>query len=160
MGTPGFPTADEYAANWAAGPKISPMKYFFGYHTPRQFVEYSIKGFTRIFPGILFEGQRSVFGQPWEVWVFVAGMVLLVLRRKWAVPFAIVVGLGTFYAFMAGVPSPWVFAPRYAHHVLPYTEMAAAYAIWFVPLWLLRLWRGSAEPRATRNSSWAAAWNV
>lgn len=134
MGTPGFPTAEEYAANWAAGPRISPMTYFFGYHSVPQFVEYSVKGFVRIFPTILFRDQ------PITLWLFVLGMALLLARRRWLVPFVVVICLAPFYAFMAGVPNPWVFAPRYAHHALPFAVLAAAHGAWFLPLWLFTRW--------------------
>jgi hypothetical protein len=133
MGTPGFPTPEEYAANWAAGPKISPMAYFFGYHTPRQFLEYMGRGFWRIFRDVLFEQQ------PVLLWLFVAGFALLVAARRWVVPFAILAGLLPFYAFLAGVPNPWVFAGRYAHHVLPFAELAAATAICAMPIGLWRI---------------------
>jgi hypothetical protein len=128
MGTPGFPTAEEYAANWAAGPAISPAAYFFGYHTPLQFVEYTVRGFVRIFPTILFRGQPVV------LWLFIAGVAALLVSRRWWLPCIVVASLVPFYAFMAGVPNPWVFAPRYAHHALPYAVLAAAYAVWVLPL--------------------------
>ncbi|MDQ3703497.1 MAG: hypothetical protein M3442_21640 [Chloroflexota bacterium] len=134
MGTPGFPTAEEYAANWAAGPKISPLTYFFGLRTPGQFVAYSVHGFQRIFRDVLFPGQPLVLA------LFILGMIALLAARRWFVPFAVVVSLVPFYAFLAGVPNPWVFAPRYAHHALPYAALAAAYALWLIPRWLfLRL---------------------
>ncbi|HEX9371770.1 MAG TPA: hypothetical protein VF897_12230, partial [Roseiflexaceae bacterium] len=135
MGTPGFPSPEEYAANWAAGPTISPLKYFFGYHTVPQFVDYTLRGFWRIFTDILFvDWQKPV------LWLFVAGMVLLVVTRRWLIPFLVVAALMPFYAFLAGVPNPWVFAPRYAHHAFPYAAMAAAYAAWFIPIWLGKNW--------------------
>lgn len=131
MGTPGFPTAEEYAANWAAGPKVSPLHYFFGLHSPGQFVAYSVHGFQRIFRDVLFPGQ------PFVLALFVLGMLALLAARRWFVPFAVVVSLVPFYAFLAGVPNPWVFAPRYAHHALPYAAMAAAYALWLIPRWIV-----------------------
>jgi hypothetical protein len=139
MGTPGFPSAEEYAANWAAGPKISPTTYFFGYHSPPQFVAYMARGLVRIFREILF-GQ-----QPVVLLLFVAGCAALLVDRRWLVPFALAVSLLPFYAFMAGVPNPWVFPGRYAHHALPYAALAAAYALWFLPRVALRhLRRGHA----------------
>ena len=147
MGTPGFPTAEEYAANWAAGPSISPFKYFFGYHTIPQFIEYSIRGFIRVFPTILFRDQPIV------LWLCVAGAALLLLRRRWLIPFAIFIGLAPFYAFMAGVPNPWVFAPRYAHHVLPYAVLAAAFGVWCLPLWIAQRARGRAQTAYAAASS-------
>jgi hypothetical protein len=146
MGTPGFPSPEAYAANWAAGPPISPIQYFFGYHTLPQFVAYSARGFVRIFQDILFAGQPVV------LWLFVAGTALLLVSRRWLVPFAVFISLAPFYAFLAGVPNPWVFAPRYAHHALPYAALAAAYALWFVPLGLARAWGQATSKRrqATR----------
>jgi len=91
-----------------------------------------------VFPTFLFSGQRLLGRQPWEIWPLIAGGWLLLLRRKWVVPFAIFIGLAPFYAFLAGVPNPWVFAPRYAEHVLPFAELAAAYALYCVPVWLLK----------------------
>jgi len=146
MGTPGFPTPEEYAANWAAGPKISPMTYFFGYHTPRQFLAYMVRGFWRIFRDVLFEQQ------PVLLWLFVAGFVLLLAARRWVVPFAILSGLLPFYAFLAGVPNPWVFAGRYAHHVLPFAELAAATAICAVPIGLQRIIHRLAVQRRLRGT--------
>jgi hypothetical protein len=140
MGSPGFPSPEAYAADWAAGPQISPLKYFFGYHTIPQFVEYSIRGFLRIFPTALFTSQRTVAGLQWEIWLLGAGAALLLLGRRWLIPFAIVIGLAPFYAFLAGVPNPWVFPSRYALHVLPYVEIAAAYALCAVPILLWRRW--------------------
>jgi hypothetical protein len=144
MGTPGFPSAAEYAANWAAGPLISPFTYFFGYHTASQFVWYSITGFERIFREILFPGQPLLLASFW------IGFVLMPLARQWVVPWGIVVGLFPFYAFMAGVPSQWVFPGRYAHQVLPFAAMAVAYA-WVHPP--LIVWRWFTSRRASPPAS-------
>jgi hypothetical protein len=150
MGTPGFPSPQAYAANWAAGPPISPMQYFFGaeftafrreylHRVPEffpgerllpPFIAYSVRGFVRVFPSILFERQGVLLP------LCVAGVALLLLARRWAVPFALVISLAPFYAFLAGVPNPWVFPGRYALHALPYAEMAVAFGMWGVPLWL------------------------
>ncbi len=132
MGTPGFPTAAEYAANWAAGPLISPFTYFFGYHSPGQFLSYSVTGFERIFREILFPDQPLLLVSFW------IGLALTIVTRQWLVPWGIAVGLLPFYAFMAGVPSAWVFPGRYAHQVLPFAAMAVAYA-WMAPA--LAAWR-------------------
>jgi hypothetical protein len=131
VGQPGYPSPEAYAANWAAGPPISPTTYFFGLRPPAQFVEYMLRGFVRIFPTILFRAQPLALG------FFVVGAVLLVLARRWLVPATIVLGLLPFYAFLAGVPNPWVFAPRYAHHVLPFAALAAGSAV-TAPLIALR----------------------
>jgi hypothetical protein len=133
MGTPGFPSPEAYAANWAAGPMISPMRYFFGYHTPAQFVEYVVRGFGRIIHGILFRDQPLVLA------LFAAGMAALLVGRRWLVPGLVVISLVPFYAFLAGVPNPWVFPSRYAHHALPFAALAAAYGLWCLPLWLTTL---------------------
>jgi hypothetical protein len=140
MGTPGFPSAEAYAANWAAGPPVSPLRYFFGYHTPLQFVSYSVRGFGRIFTGILFKDQRAV------LLLFVAGTGLLLATRRWLVPFGLVVALVPFYAFLAGVPNPWVFAPRYAHHALPLAALAVGYVVWIVCSLPWRLGRAPFPP--------------
>jgi hypothetical protein len=142
MGTPGFPTPEDYAANWAAGPPTTPFKYFFGYHSPTQFIDYTARGFLRIFPTILFRDQTHV------LWLCVAGAVLLLATRRWHLPAIVVISLVPFYAFLAGVPNPWVFAPRYAHHALPYAVLAAGYAVaWpLVALWRLTLSARSARP--------------
>lgn len=153
MGTPGFPMPEEYAADWAAGPRISPMTYFFGYHTPRQFLEYMGRGFWRIFRDVLFKQQ------PVLLWLFVAGFALLLAARRWVVPFAILAGLLPFYAFLAGVPNPWVFAGRYAHHVLPFAELAAATAICAVPIGLWRIiQRWPVERRLPNLIPFTPAW--
>ncbi|HVG96740.1 MAG TPA: hypothetical protein VNK05_07570, partial [Chloroflexota bacterium] len=136
MGEPGFPSAEAYAANWAAGPTISPLTYFFGYHTPLQFVSYSVRGFGRIFSDILFKDQRAVLV------LFATGLALLLLTRRWLVPLGLLVALLPFYAFLAGVPNQWVFAPRYAHHALPLAALAVGYVFWIACSLPLRLARG------------------
>ena len=128
MGTPGFPSAAEYAANWAAGPLISPITYFFGYHTPMQFIEYSISGFERIFREILFSDQ------PVLLVLFWSGLVLSVVSGRWIIPWGIAMTLLPFYAFMAGVPNPWVFPGRYAHQALPFATLAVAWAVCGLPI--------------------------
>jgi hypothetical protein len=135
MGQPGFPSPEAYAANWAAGPTISPLTYFFGYHTPLQFVSYSVRGFGRIFSDILFKDQRAVLV------LFAAGMALLLVTRRWLVPLGLLVALLPFYAFLAGVPNQWVFAPRYAHHALPLAALAVGYVFWIACSLPLRLAR-------------------
>ncbi|NDF95045.1 MAG: hypothetical protein EB107_04310 [Proteobacteria bacterium] len=86
MGTPGFPSAAEYAANWAAGPLISPITYFFGYHTPTQFLQYSIAGFERIFREILFADQ------PVLLVLFWVGLGFSVVSGRWIIPWGIAKG--------------------------------------------------------------------
>jgi hypothetical protein len=127
MGTPGFPSAAEYAANWAAGPLISPFTYFFGYHSGAQFISYSVAGVERIFREILFPDQPIILTSFW------VGLGLTIVTRQWLAPWGIAIGLFPFYAFMAGVPSAWVFPGRYAHQVLPFAAMAVSYA-WVAPL--------------------------
>jgi hypothetical protein len=146
MGTPGFPSPEAYAANWAAGPTISPMQYFFGYHTPAQFVEYVVRGFGRIFYGILFRSQPLVLA------LFAAGMAALLVGRRWLVPGLVVISLVPFYAFLAGVPNPWVFPARYAHHALPFAALAAAYGLWFLPIWL--------STRVQQTRRWTRRWQT
>ncbi len=133
MGTPGFPSAAEYAANWAAGPLISPFTYFFGYHSGAQFISYSVTGFERIFREILFPDQPIILASFW------VGLGLTIVTRRWVVPWGIAVGLLPFYAFMAGVPSAWVFPGRYAHQILPFAAMAVAYA-WVGPPLIVWHW--------------------
>jgi len=135
MGTPGFPSAEEYAGSWAAGPRISPMTYFFSYHTVPQFLEYMVRGLVRIFPTVLFDFE------PLLLRAFLVGLGVLIVMRKWHVPFLLLATLLPFYAFMAGVPNPWVFPGRYAHHAYPYAELAAAAGLCAVPLAALSLWR-------------------
>jgi hypothetical protein len=151
MGTPGFPSPEAYAADWAAGPPISPMTYFFGYHTLPTFVEYSVRGFLRIFPDILFRDQLVLGGRPVALWLFIAGTAALLATRRWLIPFVVVLSLMPFYAFMAGVPNPWVFAPRYAHHTLPYATLAAGFAVWALPLWLAARYGSGRSPLRGRN---------
>jgi hypothetical protein len=128
MGTPGFPSAAEYAANWAAGPLISPITYFFGYHTPTQFLQYSIAGFERIFREILFADQ------PVLLVLFWVGLGFSVVSGRWIIPWGIAMTLLPFYAFMAGVPNPWVFPGRYAHQALPFAALAVAWAVCGLPI--------------------------
>ena len=128
MGTPGFPSAAEYAANWAAGPLISPITYFFGYHTPMQFLQYSIAGFERIFREILFADQ------PVLLVLFWVGLGFSVVSGRWIIPWGIAMTLLPFYAFMAGVPNPWVFPGRYAHQALPFAALAVAWAVCGLPI--------------------------
>ncbi len=135
LGTPGFPTREQYALNWASPPYISASTYFFGYHTPVQFVTYAARGFLRIFPEFLYRDQ------PLRLVVFLAGAGLLLAQRRWLLPFAIVVGLVPFYSFLAGAPGP-MFVPRYAYHVLPFTELAAGFALVTGLLWASRLMAG------------------
>jgi hypothetical protein len=70
---------------------------------------------------------------------------LTIVTRRWVVPWGIAVGLFPFYAFMAGVPSAWVFPGRYAHQILPFAAMAVAYA-WVGPP--LIVWRWLSGRRA------------
>ena len=130
LGTPGFPTPEQYAVNWAAPPYTSPMTYFFGYHTPAEFIQFSARGFLRIFNEFLYRGQ------PVRLAAFLAGAALLLVRRRWLAPSLVVVGLVPFYSFLAGAPGP-MFVPRYAHHVLPYTELIAGYGLGALPLLVL-----------------------
>ena len=146
MGTPGFPSAAEYAANWAAGPLISPITYFFGYHTPKQFLEYSITGFERIFREILFADQPALLVLFW------VGLGLAVVSGRWIIPWGIAMTLLPFYAFMAGVPNPWVFPGRYAHQALPFAALAVAWAVCGVPIMGIS-WFNRRNDRIVRNGS-------
>jgi hypothetical protein len=151
-GTPGFPTPEEYAANWSSGPPISPMTYFFGYHTVTQFVAYAARGVPRIFYEFVFRNQ------PWHLALFAAGLAALIATRRWLIPMVLVVALVPFYSFMAGAPGP-MFVPRYAHHALPYAEIAAACGLLAVPLGVWWLWRRQYQmpawgsPSAEKNLS-------
>jgi hypothetical protein len=50
MGKPGFPTKEEVIGrSMYAGPKITPLEYYFKLHTPWQFVKYNVVGFTKIY---------------------------------------------------------------------------------------------------------------
>ena len=146
MGTPGFPSAAEYAANWAAGPVISPITYFFGYHTPMQFLEYSVTGFERIFREILFADQPALLVLFW------VGLGLSVVSGRWIIPWGIAMTLLPFYAFMAGVPNPWVFPGRYAHQALPFATLAVAWAVCGVPIMGIS-WFNRRKDRIVRSGS-------
>jgi hypothetical protein len=160
LGTPGFPTREQYALNWASPPYISATTYFFGYHTPLEFATYSARGFVRIFPEFLYRDQ------PLRLVVFLVGAGLLLLGRRWLLPFAIVVALVPFYSFLAGAPGP-MFVPRYAYHVLPFTELAAGFALCTALLWAARVvsgrilappWRyGRSERRDSPSRRWGSA---
>lgn len=132
-GTPGFPTREEFASNWAAGPKITISQYLFGLHTVPQFVEYSVRGFLKIFPTVLFEQQLQL------LWLCAAGYGLLLLDRRWLVPYLTLLSLAPPYAFLAGTPNP-LFAGRYAHHAYPWVMMATAYCALWLPLQISVRW--------------------
>ena len=147
MGTPGFPTRAEYESDWTSGPPISASAYFLGYHTPLQFVTYAVRGLGRIFYDFLY------LGQPVRLALFVAGTALLLFRRRWLIPLVVLVSLVPFYSFLAGAPGP-MFVPRYAHHVLPYTELAAAYAVCALPLALWAIQSGRHQtPKAAASTA-------
>jgi hypothetical protein len=146
-GTPGFPTTEEYATNWSSGPTISPTTYFFSYHTVPQFILYALRGVPRIFQEFVYRNE------PVRLALFAAGVALLLIGRRWLVPFALAVTLFPFYSFMAGAPGP-MFVPRYAHHALPYAELAAATALCALPLALWWGIRGRLRGRQYQIPAW------
>jgi hypothetical protein len=48
LGTPGFPTVEEFKKSPYAGPRISYGEYLFGLHTPFQLVKYQILGWVEL----------------------------------------------------------------------------------------------------------------
>jgi hypothetical protein len=48
LGTPGFPTVEEFNKSPYAGPRISYGEYLFGLHTPSQLVKYQILGWVEL----------------------------------------------------------------------------------------------------------------
>jgi hypothetical protein len=150
-GTPGFPTEEAFARDWAAGPTIGPSTYLFGYHTVPQLVEYSARGMLVIFRDIFYRHQ------PWLLAGFLVGGGLMLLNGQWLVPLLLLVLLAPPYAFLAGAPND-LFPARYAHHALPWAELVLAYGVAELPRSLLRLLLGKRSSlRRRRPLAWSAA---
>ncbi|NBR94441.1 MAG: hypothetical protein EBT44_06435 [Actinobacteria bacterium] len=66
--------------------------------------------------------------------LFWVGLGFSVVSGRWIIPWGIAMTLLPFYAFMAGVPNPWVFPGRYAHQALPFAALAVAWAVCGLPI--------------------------
>ena len=134
---PGFPTKEEYQRDgWTAGPKITPMEYFFGYHSVPEFTIISLRGYERIFTQVLLAHDQRL------LWLFVLGMGLLLATRRWVTPLIILWALSPPYSFLAGTGAAYIFPGRYAHHALPYVNVAIAWGLVAPGSWLaLRAWQ-------------------
>ncbi|MAG37285.1 MAG: hypothetical protein CL878_13710, partial [Dehalococcoidia bacterium] len=134
---PGFPTEEEYQRDgWAAGPVITPMEYFFGYHSVPEFAAISLRGYDHIFTRVLLAHDLRL------LWLFMLGTVLLLTTRQWIIPLVILWVLAPPYSFLAGTGAPQIFPGRYAHHALPYVTAVIAWSIIGPSRWLaLRAWR-------------------
>ncbi len=130
---PGFPTREEYErGGWAAGPKITPMEYFFGYHTVSELAIISLRGYGYIFTQVLLAHDQRL------LWLFVLGIVLLLAKRRWIIPLVILWALAPPYSFLAGTGAAYIFPGRYAHHALPYVNAAIAWSLVAPGSWLAR----------------------
>ena len=134
---PGFPTEEEYQRDgWAAGPMITPMEYFFGYHSVPEFAVTSLRGYEHIFMRVLLAHDQRL------LWLFVLGIGLLLASRRWIIPLVILWVLAPPYSFLAGVAAGHLFPGRYAHHALPYVTAAIAWSLVGPGSWLaLRAWQ-------------------
>ncbi len=134
---PGFPTEEEYQRDgWAAGPMITPMEYFFGYHSVPEFAVISLRGYEHIFTRVLLAHDQRL------LWLFVLGIGLLLASRRWIIPLVILWVLAPPYSFLAGTGAAQIFPGRYAHHALPYVNAAIAWSLVGPGSWLvLRAWR-------------------
>ncbi len=130
---PSFPTEEEYQRHgWAAGPTISPMKYFFGYHSVPEFALISLRGYEYIFTHVLLAHDQRL------LWLFVLGIGQLLAKRRWIIPLVILWMLAPPYSFLAGTGAAYIFPGRYAHHALPYVNAAIAWSIVAPGSWLAR----------------------
>ncbi len=134
---PGFPTNEEYQRDgWTAGPKITPIEYFFGYHSVPEFAVISLRGYEHIFTRVLLAHDQRL------LWLFMLGIGLLLASRRWIIPLVILWVLAPPYSFLAGTGAPQIFPGRYAHHALPYVTAAIAWSLVGPGSWLmLRAWR-------------------
>lgn len=134
---PGFPTEEDYQRDgWAAGPMITPMEYFFVYHTIPEFAIISLRGYEHIFTRVLLTHDQRL------LWLFVLGVGLLLASRRWIIPLVIVWVLAPPYAFLAGTGAAQIFPGRYAHHALPYVNAAIAWSLVGPGSWLMHTaWR-------------------
>lgn len=134
---PGFPTTEEYKrGGWAAGPTITPLEYFFGYHSVPEFAIISLRGYEYIFTQVLLAHDRRL------LWLFLLGIGLLLATRRWIIPLIIVWALSPPYSFLAGTGAAYIFPGRYAHHALPYVNTAIAWSLIAPGSWLVcQAWR-------------------
>ena len=128
---PGFPTEEEYQRDgWAAGPMITPLEYFFGYHSVPEFIIISLRGYEHIFTRVLLAHDQRL------LWLFLLGTGLLLASRRWIIPLVILWSLSPPYSFLAGTGAPQIFPGRYAHHALPYVTAAIAWSVVGPGSWL------------------------
>ena len=128
-----FPTEEEYQRHgWAAGPTITPMQYFFGYHSVPEFALISLRGYEHIFTHVLLAHDQRL------LWLLVLGIGLLLAKRRWIIPLVILWVLAPPYSFLAGTGAAYIFPGRYAHHALPYVNAAIAWSIVGPGSWLAR----------------------
>ena len=134
---PGFPTEEEYQRDgWAAGPMITPLEYFFGYHTLPEFAVISLRGYEHIFTRVLLAHDQRL------LWLFALGIGLLLASRRLIIPLVILWVLAPPYSFLAGTGAPQIFPGRYAHHALPYVNAAIAWSLIAPGSWLMHTaWR-------------------
>jgi hypothetical protein len=120
LGTPGFPTQEEFNKSPYAGPRISYGEYLFGLHTPFQLVKYQILGWIELtayqvlsfspqslkrlmfavsigsFSGILMSiGPAPALGFLLGIVSLVAWFRLLLDKRLWWMPLMLL--WGTYY---------------------------------------------------------------
>ncbi len=145
---PGFPTEEEYQRDgWAAGPMITPLEYFFDYHTLPEFAVISLRGYEHIFTRVLLAHDQRL------LWLFALGIGLLLASRRWVIPLVILWVLAPPYSFLAGTGAPQIFPGRYAHHALPYVNAAIAWSLIAPGSWLVcRAWR-RLRPAVASSSS-------
>ena len=134
---PDFPTREEYQRDgWVAGPTITPMEYFFRYHSVSEFAIISLQGYVYIFSQVLLVHDQRL------LWLFVLGIGLLLATRRWIIPLIILWALSPPYSFLAGTGAAYIFPGRYAHHALPYVNAAIAWSLVCPVSWLAhRAWR-------------------
>jgi len=167
LGTPGFPTREEFEKNPYAGPRISYSQYIFGMHTPGQIVRYQLMGWIELLgyqslslsPHSLplavqlscgnLVGSACLLG-PYLVFTiclgciaFVACLKLLWDKKLWWAPVMLL--WGTSYAaflYHARLVEPI----RHTVHVYPLLVL--------VTIWGMRWLYNSKRPSRVRNYVW------
>ncbi len=145
---PRFPTEEEYQRDgWAAGPMITPLEYFFGYHTLPEFAVISLRGYEHIFTRVLLAHDQRL------LWLFLLGTGLLLASRRWIIPLVILWVLAPPYSFLAGTGAPQIFPGRYAHHALPYVSAAIAWSLVVPGSWLVARVSRRLRPKSASSST-------
>jgi hypothetical protein len=165
LGTPGFPTIEEFKKSSYAGPQISYWDYLFGLHTPYQLVKYQFLGWMELIgyqvlslcpqshklaieiSNRTFSGIRTSFGPALALGLLlgiitlVAWVRLLAEKRLWWIPLMLL--WGTYYvAFLYHVRL--VEPLRHTMHTYPLLALIMTWGV----RWL---WHRSHIPEFVRH---------